>query len=292
MSESQNAYQSLLSTWIQSSSDFWEKMLQNWMKTGKAAKQTDPDSDASRSRTQESFEAVLKTWQTLSTVANDPGAMEATSNLGRAMPIILTRIVQAGWQGFFSMQQQWLERSGRIQDTTQAYSFENLDREAVKAWREIYEKEFRQFFHVPQLGLGRVYQEKAGQALDKLNRFQTAFSEFMHLFFLPMDKSFKVLQDEISKLAEKGELPEDANVYYRMWIKILEGHYMQLFKSQEYLEVMGRTLETLEDFVATRDSIVQDMLKWMSVPNQRDMDDLHREIYRLKKKIRRLEKSQ
>jgi len=292
MTESQNAYQSLLSAWIQSSSDFWETMLQNWRKTGAAAADSGPDGDSSHSRVQESFETVLQTWQTLSSMANDPGAMDAASNLGRAMPAILTRVVQAGWQGFFSLQQQWLEHGGRIQDTTQAYSFENPDQEAIKAWREIYEKEFRRFFHAPQLGLGRVYQEKAGDALDKLNRFQNTLSEFLHLFFLPMDKSFKVLQEEINKLAETGELPEDTNVYYRMWIKILEGHYMTLFKSQEYLDVMARTLETLEDFVATRDSLMQDMLKWMAVPNQKDMDDLYREIYQLKKKIRRLEKSQ
>lgn len=291
MTESKNAYESLLGAWIQSSADFWEKMLQGWLKTGLAESGPVQDDD-SRSRAQESFETVMKTWQTLSSVANDPGAMEAASNLGRAMPAILTQMVQAGWQGFFSLQQQWLERSGRIQDTTQTHSFQNLDREVMKVWSEIYEKEFRRFFYVPQLGLSRVYQEKANRAMDKLNRFQNALGEFLQLFFLPMEQSFKALQEQIADLAEKGGLPEDSNVYYRMWIKILEGRYMTLFKSREYLEVMGRTLETLEDFVATRDSLMQDMLKWLSVPTQKDLDELYREIYLLKKKIRRLEKSQ
>lgn len=291
MTVSQNDDQSLLGAWIQSSADFWQQMMQSWMKTGREETGFTEAEDASRSRAQESFEAVLKTWQTLSSAANDPGAMEAVSNLGRAMPAILTRMMQAGWQSFFSLQQQWLERGGRIQDTTQAYSFQNPDQEAIRAWREIYEEEFSRFFHVPQLGLSRVYQEKANQAVDKLNRFQNAFGEFMNLFYLPMEKSFKVLQEQIADLAEKGGLPEDSNAYYRMWIKILEGHYMNLFKSQEYLDVMGRTLETLEDFVSTRDSLTQDILKWMSVPTQKEMDELYREIYQLKKKIRRLEKS-
>ena len=162
----------LLSAWIKSAADFWGSTLQNWSKYSTAG---DGSSTGEKSRTQESFETVFNSWQTLSSVAGDPGAMEAFSNLGRAMPEVLSQMVQASWKSYFYLQQQWLEKAGRIGESSHAFNFDNLDREVFKAWTEIYEKEFQQFFHIPQLGLTRFYQEKFNETLDKHNRFQSQY---------------------------------------------------------------------------------------------------------------------
>ncbi len=280
----------LMALWIQTASDFWGNMLRSWGgPTSEGAAGTGTDRTA-KSRSQESLEAVLKTWQTLSSAASDPGAMDAISKLTHALPDVLQKMVMTGWQGYFQFQQQWLEKAGRVGKTTQAYSFENLEQETFKSWTQIYEDELRQFFAVPQLGLTRVYQERFNQALDRFNQFQNAFAEFLQMFYLPMEKSFKALQDEVNRLAEEGKLSEDYNTYYRLWIKILEGHYMTLYKSPEYVVVMSKTLNALEEYLQSRDAIIQDVLKVMAVPTQKDMDDLYQEIYHLKKKIRKLEK--
>ncbi|MGD8971493.1 MAG: poly(R)-hydroxyalkanoic acid synthase subunit PhaE [Desulfobacterales bacterium] len=297
MTDDWNAFadsENLLSAWIKTASDFWGSMLQSWSQTetdltGSASSETE---NKEKSRSRESFETVLKTWQTLSSAAGDTGAMEAVSNLGHMMPDVLVKMVRASWQGVFNLQQQWIEKAGRIGRSTQAYTIENLDEEVFRAWTDVYEKEFRQFFYLPQLGLTRIYQEKFNQAADKFNRFQAVFGEFMTVFYMPMEKSVKVLQDKVAKMAETGELPEDTNAYYRLFIKILEGHYMTLYKSPEYLSVMGKTLTALEEFLMARETITQDMLKGLAVPTQRDLDELYRDIYNLKKKIRKLEKKQ
>jgi poly[(R)-3-hydroxyalkanoate] polymerase subunit PhaE len=280
----------LLSLWIQTASQFWGTMLQTWSAETTRDEAASERDSATKSRSQESLAAVLKTWQRLSSVATEPGAMEAFSHLTHTLPDILQKMVRAGWQGWFHLQQQWMERAGRIGQSTQAYSFAHVEEETFKAWTEIYEKEFRQFLQIPQLGLTRFYQEKYYQALDHFNRFQAAFAEYMYLFYLPMDKSFKVLQDEVAKMAEDGKLPDDFDAYYKLWIKILEGHYMNLFKSAEYIDVMGKALDTFEQFVQARNSITQDVLKAMAVPTQNDIDDLYKEIYQLKKEIRKQKK--
>ena len=280
----------LLSLWIQTASQFWGTMLQTWSGETTRPEAASERDGTTKSRSQESLETVLKTWQRLSSVATEPGALEAFSLLTHTLPEILQKMVRAGWQGWFNLQQQWLERAGRIGQSTQAYSFTHLEEETFKAWTEIYEKEFRQFLQVPQLGLTRFYQEKYYQAIDHFNLFQSAFAEYMYLFYLPMDKSFKVLQDEVAKLAEEGKLPDDFDTYYKLWIKILEGHYMNLFKSPEYLEVMHKALDTFEQFVQTKNAVTQDILKAMAVPTQSDMDDLYKEIYQLKKEIRKQKK--
>ena len=278
---------SLLSEWIKTSADFWGSMLQNWTSSSSSG---DGSSSGEKSRTQESFETVFKSWQTLSSVAGDAGAMDAFSNLGRTMPEMLSQMVQSSWKSYFYLHQQWMEKAGRIGETSQAFKFDNLDEDIFKAWTDIYEKEFRQFFYIPQLGLTRFYQEKLNEALDKHTRFQTQFMEFMHLIYLPVEKSMKVLQQKLSELADEGMLPESSNDYYKLFIKILEGHYMSLFKSPDYVTGMSKTLDALEDFVAARDSITQDFLKTMSMPTQEELDDVYKELYHLKKRLKILEK--
>ncbi len=278
---------SLLSAWIESAAEFWGSMLQNWKPSGPEDSNSKP---GEKSRAQEHFEAVFNSWQTLSSVAQDPGAKEAFSNLGQTMPELLSQMVQASWRSYFYLQQQWLERAGRIGESTRAFNFENLDEDVFKAWSDIYESEFRRFFYIPQLGLTRNYQQNLNVALDKYNRFQAQYAEFMNLLLLPVEKTFKVLQQQLADLAREGKLPENYNDYYKLFIKILEGHYMSLFKSPEYILAMSKTLEVLEDFVAARNTITQDILNTLSMPNQKDLDELYKELYHLKKRVKILEK--
>jgi hypothetical protein len=282
----QNA-DSLLTAWIKSVTDFWGTALQSWPKYSPPG---DGEPTGEKSRAQESFETVFRSWQTFSSVAGDPGAMDAFSNLGQTMPDVLMKMIQGSWRGYFHLQEQLLEKFGRIGESTSAFDFDHLDEEAFKAWTDIYEKEFRQYFHIPQLGLTRFYQEKFNEALDKHNLFQSQMAEFMNLIYLPIEKTFKALQQQVAEMASEGQLPENPNDYYKLFIKILEGHYMSLFKSSEYVESMGKTLSTMEDFMAARNGIAQDVLKAMAVPSQDDLDDLYKEIYFLKRRIKTLEK--
>ncbi len=281
--------ETLMTEWIKSAADFWSSTLQNW---SKFTPSVDGSSTEEKSRMQESFETVLQSWQTFSSVAGDPGAMEAFSNLGRTMPDLLMKMVQGSWRSYFYLQQQLLEKSGRIGESTADFDFDHIDEEVFKAWTEIYEKEFKQYFYIPQLGLTRFYQEKFNEALDKHNRFQSQFAEFMTVIFLPFEKTFKVMQKQLAEMATEGKLPDNSNDYYKLFIKILEGHFMSLFKSPEYVKTMGKTLGALEEFVAARNAIRQDLLEGMTVPTRDELDDLYQEIYHLKKKIKALEKEQ
>ena len=199
-------------------------------------------------------------------------------------------MVESGWNTFFKLQTQWLEKTSQMQQSGQAYNFENLDREALRIWSDLYEKEFRQFLNVPQVGLTRFYQERMGQSLDRFFRFQTVMAEFIQVLHLPIEKSIQVLHAEINDLAEKNELPGTSREYYQRWIKILEGHYMRLYQSDHFADVMARTLAGLEAFVAARNEVILDALKSLPIPDQKEMDELYKEIYLLKRRVRKLEK--
>jgi class III poly(R)-hydroxyalkanoic acid synthase PhaE subunit len=285
--------ETLLATWLKTATEFWGSMARTWAQGPEASAASGTtaasEKDASE-RVQESLQSALKTWMALSSVMSDPEALESQLKGVHGLPEVLSKLVQSGWNGYFQLQQQWMERAERIGKTTEAYKFENLDQNAFALWNELYEKEFRQFLHLPQLGLTRFYQERVGQAVDEFNIFQAKVAEFLHIFFLPMEKSNKVMQEKLTQMAEAGELPDDSKAYYQMWIKILEGHYMTLFKSPEYVSAMGQTLNALENYKMTTGKVIEDILGTLPVPTQKDMDELYKEIYLLKKKVKALEK--
>lgn len=281
---------SLLAAWMKTATQYWETSARMWPGPAGGPETAAPSEKDAGGRTQESLEAARKGWRTLSSLMGDAAHVESLFKGLPLLPEALLKMVQTGWEGFFSLQQQGLEKAGKIGQSTSAYKFEDLDQGAFKVWNEVYEKEFRQYLNVPQLGLTRLYQEKMSRSIDKFNLFQSALAEFLHVLYLPMEKSFKVLQDEVAEMADEDKLPEDSKEYYRMWIKILEGHYMTLFKTPEYTEAFNRALAAGQDFKMAKREVLEDTLKMYPVPTQKDMDELYKEIYLLKKKIRRLEK--
>ncbi|MGD8229033.1 MAG: poly(R)-hydroxyalkanoic acid synthase subunit PhaE [Desulfobacteraceae bacterium] len=282
--------ETLLAAWMRSAADFWGSMAQMWPGVAGAFEKASAPPKGDKGRMQESWESALRIWQTFSSSFAEPEAVDNLSKGISALPEILMKVTKTGWDAYFQMQQQWMERAGRIGKSTEAYKFENIDQEAFRSWLEIYDKEFRQFLKVPQLGLTRFYQERMAGFLDKLNLFQGAMAEFMYLIYMPMEKSSKVMQEKIEGLIAEGELPENSQDYYRMWLKTLEGHYMTLFKSSEYTQVLSNTLNALEEYTGARQQLLQDMMQMLQMPTNKEMDDLYKEIYELKRKVKQLEK--
>ena len=154
--------ETLLATWLKTATEFWGSMARTWAKGPDTSAASDTaaafEKDAAQ-RTQEPLQSALKTWLALSTVMSDPETLDAQLKGVHGLPEVLSRLVQSGWDGYFQLQQQWLQRVERIGKTTEAYKFEKLDQNAFALWNELYEKEFRQFLHLLQLGLTRFYLE-------------------------------------------------------------------------------------------------------------------------------------
>ena len=183
-----------------------------------------------------------------------------------------------------------VERVGRLGESVDAYQFEDLDENIFRVWTDIYENEFRQFFRIPQLGLTRVYQERVNHVVDHYNIFQASLAEFLRLLGMPLSRSLRVMQEKIGEIAENGTLPDDSRDYYQMWIKILEGHYMTLFQTPEYVETLSRTVNALADYSNYKDAFLEDMLSVLPVANRTEMDDLAQDVYELKKRLRMFER--
>lgn len=283
---------SMFSTWMKSMNDFWKDAAGNQDAVQTDSQAASNSDDGSPPKGQAAMLDAFKNWQTLAGAMTTPESVTALFKGSGAMPEVLAKLAQTSMASIVELQQGMIQRLSRMGESTKAYQFKNIDENINRIWTDIYEKEFRQFFQIPQLGLMRTYQEKANQAADKYNLFQSTLSEFLHFLGMPFTRSMQVMCEKLSEMAETDKLPEDPKVYYNMWVKVLEGHFMTLFQTPEYVDTLTRTVNALADFSAARDAAVEDALSLLPIAKKTDMDEMARELYELKKRLKILEKAQ
>ena len=270
--------------WMKTSNDFWSSMI----KITSAMPAAAPEK-GTKGRSVESWEAAMKMWQSLSSAMSEQETADAVFKGMGTLPDVFMKIAEATWDACFEMQKKTIERAGKIGQRVEAYQFDSIDQEMFKALKEIYEQELKQFFYTPQLGLTRSYQARFNQFLDKLNVMHVVASEFLSLLYLPFEKSFKVVQQQLDDLAKEGRLPKETKEYYNMFIKVLEGHYMTLFKSPEYKKTLSALFDHLSEFIISKNEVLQDVLQSLPVPTYKEMDELYKDLHLLKKRVKYLE---
>lgn len=249
----------------------------------------DPDQWQNKGRVAESLHSSAKMWQTMVSALNGAEALGRFQKATEMTPDIVLGFTETCLQSLTALQLQvneWVQK--RASSFTET-DVQELDKELLKTWSETYEKEFSRFLKIPQIGLGREYQERVMGVADKLNLFQLELSEFLHMLYLPVEKSLKSLQDQMAEMAEEGAIDEKSKTYYNLWIKLLEGQYMELFQTAEYSDQMNKTLLALREYSDAKKALINDVLKQLNVPTNQDVDELSREIYLLKKRVRALE---
>jgi polyhydroxyalkanoate synthase subunit PhaE len=157
-------------------------------------------------------------------------------------------------------------------------------------WQAWYEKTCKPFFNIPQFGLTRYYQEHTYQAVDRYCQMQGTLAELLGMLSQPLQKSLLDTQQSLMKAAQEKEEIKDPKEFYTRWLSVLEKHYMELFRSPDYTRSLTKTMETLNDFMISRQTVLEDLMKMLPVPTHSDMDGLYKEFYELKKRVRDLEK--
>jgi polyhydroxyalkanoate synthase subunit PhaE len=276
-----------MTDWNKMMKEFWEPLHSQWSGLFKAS--GTKESTQFKGRVGEYFQANARMWQTMLGAMSGPEGLEYFQKATQVTPDIALGFAQTCLRSFTSLQThvgEWIQKRG---ESLSAADIQELDKEFIKKWNDIYTNEFSKYLKIPQVGLGRVYQERLLQATDKMNSFQAVLSEFLLILAKPLEESMTSLQEKMAEMTEAGPLDDKAKTYYNLWIKLLEGHYMELFKAPEYSAAMVKTLAALNEFVDARQTVVNDLLRQFNIPTQQDLDELAKEIYLLKKRMRAYE---
>lgn len=200
----------------------------------------------------------------------------------------VNRLMQVFQKQVAFVQKNMLENAGKMGETLGSFDKIGNAKNMSLVWKDLYEKEFRRLITMPQVGLAREYQERALAALDRFSLFQGEIMELLYLMAVPMEKSFIFLQKELEKKMAQDEMPEEKDIY-NTWVKKLEALYLDMLSSPKYSEVLGRTIKAMGEFKFAKDAATEDYFKTLPMPTRSEMDELYKEVYAMKRRIRDLE---
>lgn len=257
---------------MESTAGLWLSAAQGWQDMIARACATDS------SRSEDYVQASISMWRAF---LSPWGGMGPSVAKGNGQLDMIEALLQVMGHGAMSQ-----EISKLLLGKIPGAGFENMQQDAVRAWTDIYEKVVQPLLKAPRVGLTRVFQEKIGHLADKFNTYQTTVSEFQMLLSGPMDKAFADTREELERIGAKGKSEDDYRTYYGMWIKSLEGHYMTLFRSEEYRTALSRLLDETAAFRISGNDVLTEVLQFLPIPTNKEMDDLYLEMYTLKKTMK------
>lgn len=287
--KTENESNSSLNDLMGKTTEFWNVMTKTWMDNAENLSKMSLKGNEKSIPGFEDWETLINAWKPGSEMF-EKNKMESIFTGMGSVSENWSKLMKTNLSSFNNTQSQFMKSTENIKESMSKYKMDGPGAEVFELFQDIYQKEISKFFSVPQLGLTRYYQEKMITLVDKFNLFQVNMFEFMYLLYSPFWEVIKVMQGSLADMKDQNAMPKNLNDYYKIWIKMLEEKYMELFRSTEYIHVLSNALSAMNEFLSARQAILQDILKMSGIPGVKDMDELYKDIYTLKKRIAILEK--
>lgn len=190
------------------------------------------------------------------------------------------------WRRFFQDQQATFEQA--VAAGTAAFRYEDPYAELQYRWQNFIREEITNRFLLTPVGPLRQYQEKFNRLMQAFAKWETACQSFIMLMNRAMTQSLADLQQKINDQCGADGPVDDL---FPLWVRLYEKHSLSLFHSAEFMAAMHEALNAKAVLTKAQQDLMEDILKAAHIPTLRDMDDLSRELYLLKKKVQVLEET-
>ena len=221
---------------------------------------------------------------------SNPKNLSGFAGASEVIPVLTMNLANRLTAAFADIQNMVADKSSKMGKNIKKLNMDDFNAGIFTIWKELYHSDFQKFYNIPQLGIARNYQEQMNTAMDTGNQFFMAFSEFMNLLLVPVEKAGVSVMETYQEMVDNNQLSDDPKAIYKLWIKTLEGFYMQLLQSPEYSRALNDVINTHAAYKKSHGQILKAFLQTFDIPTNSEMDELYKEIYQLKKKIRGLEK--
>ena len=289
-------FNKMVASWLESTQNFWrlddDATASDGAGDGSADGRGKSEEEQSPHHGNRTWERAMENYTAYLKLLSVPENQEQLGSSITYLTDAMTRNATDTLESITEFQTQLLTSFAAVGEHARATSWEDIDHETFRGLRQLYRSEFQKYLHIPKLGLPREHQERLSNLVDRTTLFNSYLAELLHLFSKPFDKTNREMQDIIGRMLKKGECEclEDPKRAYKVWIKTLEGNFMELLKSGEYTEVLNKTMLSLADCRAVRREVMAAVFKELQIPTNREMDEVYRDLYQMKKQIRILSK--
>ncbi len=286
-------FSKLFQNWTETAVKFWQDVGNQEQPFSAAAAKTDSQSDSAageddKYRAYRSWENTWNTYISFFQLMMAPQNQDEIFKNASTLAETITQATEESLENFTEFQTELVRSLAAATQHTNTHHYSTIDHTTFESFREFYRTELQKYLHIPKIGLPRELHEHFAEFTDKSNIFCSHLAEFLYLLILPLEKSQQLMQKKIKQMVESGEISTDSKELYGDWIKVLEGQYMQLLKSSEYTDVLNNTIGSLAEYKRIKQELTNTFLKDLQIPTNSDMDEVYKELYTMKKKIREL----
>jgi class III poly(R)-hydroxyalkanoic acid synthase PhaE subunit len=147
---------------------------------------------------------------------------------------------------------------------------------------------------------GRLIEMPAlGPTREKSEKLMKGFSNFVNLYTTWMDSNVNlqsVFMEAMRRMHENtaiemdGEIsPEKYKDFYKIWIETYSETFKEFLKSGHFAEDTGKFMSYFMEYQKyNREMLEENYLKPMNLPTKKEIDEINKELYSLKKTVKEL----
>ena len=158
--------------------------------------------------------------------------------------------------------------------------------ELAGLFRKNYELTLGKALRAPFMGYAREFVERVNQTLDAYVHYNVALAQYFAPFYQSGMHAAEMVFQRLSEFGGKEVTPETFREFYRIWWKINEDVYYQMFGSEEFTKLLGEVLRQGFLFKKQLDELSDQIIQFTNLPTKQDMDEIYKTIYDLRKEVR------
>jgi polyhydroxyalkanoate synthase subunit PhaE len=163
--------------------------------------------------------------------------------------------------------------------------------ELQKLYWDAYESTFGRMLESPTLGHTREMNEDILKGFDAWLDYRRAGFEYQVSLGETWTHAFEEFMRQLVALAEKGETVPSVKTLLQLWSETVDQVFTDVFRSDEYIRIQGRLVNTATAYRLREREIVDACLKASHLASRSELDEAYRRIYELRKEMKELKKT-
>jgi class III poly(R)-hydroxyalkanoic acid synthase PhaE subunit len=153
-----------------------------------------------------------------------------------------------------------------------------------------YQQTFGNLLQSPSLGYTREFNNKLLKSFDAWTNFYKASFDYQLVLVDVWMRAFEQLM-RLASSQEKGETLQNWRQFQQVWSRVFDQAFAQTFRSENALEIQGKFLNAAMTYRLHQQQLMEVFLKMNDLPTRSEVDEIHRNVYELRKEIKSLKKA-
>lgn len=163
--------------------------------------------------------------------------------------------------------------------------------ELTSLYWDAYERTFGRLVESPSMGFTRELNEKLFSGFDAWQDFRRVSIEYQGVLANGWVRIFEEMMRDSIEFAEKGKPITSLRDLIRLWTGTSDRVLGEIFVSEEYIKAQGRLFSATMTYRLREQEVVETFLKPGYIPTRSEVDEVHRNIYELRKEVKALKKA-